>query len=299
MFIACWRLARDVDLLHANWTATGAIAGLAGMLAATPAVTTLRGSDVERLQRSPIERMLLRVCARTNARLVCVSDAIAEQVATILPGARDKISVIPNGVDDRFLQIRREPGESGGRRLSLLMVGSLIPRKAPRLAVEALRQLAGRSNAKLLVVGDGPERASLVGMVETFGLRDRVGFEGQLPPEQIPELLSRCNALVLTSRFEGRPNVVLEAMAAGLPVLATRIPGVTEIVEDEVTGLLFEPDDAGALAECILRLERDPELGMRLGAAGRRFILEHGLLWERTARRYIDVYRSAFGGSRG
>lgn len=299
MFLACLRLARGVNLLHANWAAVGAVAGIAGRLVSTPVITTFRGSDVERLQSSRLDRMLLALCVRTNERLVCVSEAMREQVAALMPDAHDKLSVIPNGVDDHFLQIRRRANHQHTFSLALLMVGSFIPRKAVQFALEALQHLADQSRAELTLVGDGPERRALEKRIELYRLRNRVHMRGQLPPHRIPELLEQADVLVLTSLFEGRPNVVLEAMAAGLPVIASRISGVTELVQHEITGLLFEPGNVPALAECIMRLDRDPELRARMGESGRQFIREHGLLWTHTIEAYLGVYRAACGSTIG
>lgn len=299
MFLACWRLARRVDVVHANWTATGAVAGLAGRLAGTPVLTTLRGSDVARLERSRLDRALLALCVRTNARLICVSEAIAQQVAAVLPATKQLLSVIPNGVDEQFLAVERPGPNAISAPLRLLAVGNLVAGKSMDLIIEALHLAGARSEARLTIVGEGPQHSNLEALASRLNLGGRVRLEGAQPPETIPGHMAEADVLVLASRSEGRPNAVLEAMAAGLPVIASRIPGVTEIVRDGETGLLFDCGDAQALAGCVLRLEGDPALRRHLGAAGRRYIVEHGLLWEQTAQSYLAAYAAALSGPHG
>jgi len=149
----------------------------------------------------------------------------------------------------------------------------------------------GLEQARLTIVGDGPQRQALKRQAESLGLKERVVFAGLAAPEAIPGLLAEANAFVLASVFEGRPNVVLEAMAAGLPVVASRIDGVTELVEDNVTGLLFEAGDLAGLAKRLRRLAEDEALRRRLGAAGRQSIVDRGLTWERTAEAYLRLFR--------
>lgn len=294
LFSGCARLAGECDVIHANWSINGAIAGLAAGLRGTPVVTTLRGSDIARVERSGMDRALLKSCLRTSAGLVCVSDAIRERVLELAPQRSEKVAVIYNGVDERFLSIERG-SRSPQTPFRIVSVGSLIPRKAMHVLIDALR-IAGRATeATVCIVGDGPERERLQASIGAAGLAQRVRLMGTVPPAALREHLENADAFVLTSRYEGRPNAVLEAMASGLPVLATRIPGTTELVHDGVNGLLFERDDANALAECLLRLERDPALRAKLGAAARDFVLESKLRWDETANAYVELYRAISG----
>jgi glycosyltransferase involved in cell wall biosynthesis len=118
-----------------------------------------------------------------------------------------------------------------------------------------------------VVVGDGPERAQLEALAGQLGLADRVHLAGH--QQDVRPWLAALDVLVLSSDWEGMPNALLEAMAAGLPIVATAVGGVPEVVVDGATGLLVPPGDPSALAEAITRLLRDPDLRRTMGQAGR------------------------------
>jgi glycosyltransferase involved in cell wall biosynthesis len=129
------------------------------------------------------------------------------------------------------------------------------------------------------------------------GLADRVVFAGRRRPEEVARWLQAADAFVLASHNEGLPNVVLEAMACGLPVVATDVGGTGEAVLEGVSGLLVPPRDVGSLAEAMTRISEDPELAARFGAAGRRRV-ERYFGWSACGRCWIDVYEKALRMSR-
>ncbi len=138
--------------------------------------------------------------------------------------------------------------------------------KALDVAIEAVAAVDGVS---LVVAGDGPERSRLESLVTSRGLESRVRFLGARPRETVFELLAAADAAVLSSSWENFPHGVVEALAAGTPVIATAVGGVGEVVTDGVNGLLVPRGDAGALAAAIRRFLGDPELRERLRAAAR------------------------------
>lgn len=286
MAIACFWQARRADLIFANWSICGVVAGVVGHVWGVPVVTTLRGGDANRVDSSFAHRLLIRLCLRLGARVIAVSDDIAQRMKNLFPTMAGKIVMIPNGVDPVPACI--ESGvdvESGVVRL--LIVGSLVAGKSVQTALEALAHLpAGFS---LTVVGDGPERDALSTLAAKLGIGERVRFVGRVPPEQVPQWLTKSDVLVMASRSEGRPNAVLEAMAAGLPVVGTDIPGIRELVTPDANGMLFPLGDSEALVACLLPLQ-DEILRRRLGEASRRSIAERGLTWENTADRYMRVF---------
>ena len=153
-------------------------------------------------------------------------------------------------------------------------VGRLHPQKGLPYLLTAFREInAIYPNAHLLVVGAGELRAVLESQAQQLGISHRVIFTGNR--QDIPDLLACVDIFVLPSLWEGLPNVVLEAMAAGLPVVATAVGGTPEVVVNDVTGLLIPPRDPQALADAIHRLLRDPELRQRMGQAGRARVAEH------------------------
>lgn len=289
MFLACLRLSRRVDLIHANWAACGAIAGLAGWLARTPVISTLRGSDVARIQDFAVDRLLLSICLRTNAAVVCVSEAIRDAVGDLYPAYRDRLSCIPNGVGNEFLCIEHRASPSS--RIRFLAIANLIPLKAIDLAIRAFSK-ATVTNSELLIIGDGPEKERLTELIHELNLADQVFLQGRISPENIPAELAKADALVLTSKSEGRPNVILEAMAAGLPVVATRIDGVRELLIDGHTGMLFDSGSIDQLADRMRRLATDSALRLQLGASARQSVLDKGLTWSNATQAYLQLYHA-------
>lgn len=288
LFWACLREGRRADMIHAQWLPTGVIAGLSGLCLGKPVITTIRGSDGKRWERSALARGLLRLAARLNRRLVTVSHALRERAHRHGGGTVD---VIPNGVD------RPPPPAQPRSACELLCIANLIEGKGVDCVLHAL---AGGIPASwtLTVVGDGPHRDALLALAERLGVLPRCRFVGRVAPEEAWEHLGRATALVLASRSEGRPNVVLEAMAAGLPVIATDLPGVLELIEPEASGLVFPIDDATALAKHVERLAHEPDLAARLAEAARARLRALDLGWDVTGRRYAELYAAVLDGHR-
>jgi glycosyltransferase involved in cell wall biosynthesis len=222
------------------------------------------------------------------ARHVCLSQALRDELlAAGLPAAR--LVSIPNGVDlaawSREVTPARSPW-AGGR--TLMFVGRLVPQKRVDVLLDAFaRVCAQAADARLLLAGGGPLRAALVAQAKALGIAERVAFLGQR--DEVLSLHRAARGLVLPSEGEGLPNVVLEALAAGTPVIATDVTGTRELARDGVEALLVPPGDAGALAIAMLRLIDDPALGARLAAAGRTRVAE-GFDLERVADRYAALF---------
>ncbi|MCB1895495.1 MAG: glycosyltransferase family 4 protein [Zoogloeaceae bacterium] len=285
MFAATWRHASQHQAILANWSVCGLIAGIVGRLQRRPVVTVMRGEDVARLAGSALFRAIARACLRQSRSVVTVSDAMAEQLRSFDPAHADKVRMIANGVSDDFLAVPEV--DTAATPLRLLYVGSLIPRKSVVTLVEAMCRLS--EDVLLTIVGEGSEAAALVARSVAAGLDRRVRFLPFHPSDQIASLLADAHALVLPSLSEGRPNVVIEALAAGRPAIVSDIPGSRELVGDDQRGLRFPAGDAAALADCIDRL-RDPTLRRRLGNHGRQFIHEQGLSWTAAAREYRRLF---------
>lgn len=293
--VACWRVSSCIDLIHANWSVNGVMAGLIAKLRKKPLVTTLRGEDITRSGTSPMFRWLLKTCVHLSDRIVVVSDAFKNSVKQQLPECAWKVIVIPNGVERTLLNREIEGGEKG--ILNLISVGSLIPRKNVSTLIKALARMPNQDSVNLVIVGDGIERVSLERLVSEVGLGSSVKFTGSVPQDVVTQYLNSSDAMVLSSLSEGRPNVVLEAMAAGVTVVATAIDGVTELIQDGETGLLFEPDDVEGLADHLERLRADVELRRRLSLNARASILRQKLFWDSTGKKYVDVYQQCLGRS--
>ena len=295
--VTALREARTSAVIHGNWAICGCIAGIVGRLLGKSVITTLRGEDVTRSERSILDRLLLRFCFAVSDRVIAVSSDMLHRIGEIVPQQRHKLALIENGVDEKFLSTcDARQYAAQGTELRVVTVGSLIPRKGIDQVIRALARVQESGELKLMVVGSGPEEDNLRSLAAAEGVTDRVSFTGALEADHVPRILMEADIFVLASHSEGRPNALLEAMAAGLPAVATKIPGVTEIVDDGRTGLLFTDGDIDALAQHIRRLAGDPDLRRRLGEAARTEIVDRGLTWSNCAKKYLEVYRQLAAG---
>ncbi|HWB09121.1 MAG TPA: glycosyltransferase [Pirellulales bacterium] len=221
-----------------------------------------------------------------NRRLAPITDAF---IAVAEPHARylaehegcpaDKVRVIPNGVDtERFrplpanTDLRVDLGLPPDAPVAAI-VAALRPEKNHELFLAAAARIHhARPDARLLVIGDGAERSKLETLTSQLGLTDSVSFLGTR--SDIPELLSLVDVLLLTSHMEANPVSILEALACGKPVVATRVGSIPESVHDGKNGYLVAPGDEEALASRVLDLFAAPDLARRLGLAGREAVVE-------------------------
>lgn len=290
MLRACLRARRDTDVYHANWSVNGIIAAIAARLAGKPVLTTLRGSDVNRARESAIYRFVLATCVRLSDRVVAVSEALRSTILALVPQAPpDHVVVVPNGIDDRFFQIERRKIPISPLRL--IAVGNLTPNKSVDLILRAAASLP-RDKFQLRIVGDGPERLQLVALASALGLDSTVTFLGAAPPDQIPSLLSESDVFLLASLSEGRSNAVMEALAAGMPVVASNIEGIRDVMNHGVHGYLVDPGNVSGFARCLEEFIASPALCLTMGTAARAHVHEQHLTWEATANRYAELYRS-------
>lgn len=223
----------------------------------------------------------------------CISHFCRSQAMIFSPREKwDRLHIVHCGVDvARFQKVSHQ---GVGRRL--LFVGRLAPVKGLAVLFEALAILKRESpEVVLTIAGDGPERAALEAQAAAIGIRDNVHFLGYQSQAQVRELLGQTDIFVLASFAEGVPVVLMEAMASGVPVVATRIAGIPELVEDGVSGYLVSPGDAEALADCVAALLSDPALRARFGKAGRAEVeAEFNIAHE--SRRLVQILTDALEG---
>jgi glycosyltransferase involved in cell wall biosynthesis len=260
---------------RADWVARLALSGVSGVALVCTVQMPVDGFDV-RPTRRRVYRLLDRFGRERVDRFIVVSDALHRTLVTgwgIEPG---RVEVIPNGVDlddgddDRAAPaaLRRALGLDPGAPL-IGAVGRLVRQKGFEVLIEAMPAVLARvPGARLVVVGEGPERARLARLARERGVGAAVTFAGFRP--DAPRLLAALDVLVLPSRREGSPLVTLEAMARGVPVVASDIDGIAEQVTDGVDGLVVPAGDAAALAAAVVRVLGDRTLAGRLGEAGRR-----------------------------
>jgi len=266
-----------------------------------PVVTSCRGSDVTVYPHVPSLRAyadrLPEVMRRAHA-VHCVSESLVHD-------ARDfgldpaKTRVIRPAVDAELFRPRLSGDRPGGGALRVLMVGGLRWEKGHEYALQAIRRVVDADVPVVLeLVGDSPsgavmssnERARITHTVADLGLEDHVSLRGRMTPDQLSRHLAQTDVLLHASVAEGIPNVVLEAMACAIPVVATNVGGVTEAVTDSVEGYVVEPRDPEQLAQALLRLARDPAVRARMGSAGRARI-EAGATLDAQLQEFLKMYR--------
>jgi len=226
---------------------------------------------------------------------ISISQAVARTVRKLY-GVRTTIvyNGIPTEEFQRSNEVRSVWRKKEGIKdseLVLIHIGSFSPQKNHRLLIEALGQaIKERSDLKLFLVGNGELRPDIEELVKEKGLDRNIRFLGLR--QDIPELLAACDIFILSSDWEGVPMTILEAMAAGRPVIATAVGGVAELVEDGKTGLLVPPQNAQALAAAMTRLANGPVLRQALGKQGQKRALKRFDI-NLVARQYEELYLKA------
>lgn len=278
---------RRAELVHLHSGRATWLGGLAARLARVPALATRRMD--RRVRRGWRTRLTFGSLVE---RVVAISPAIADELRGAgVPPAR--VVTIASAVDPGELEPalpRERTRSSEGLAedcLLVLCLANLVPRKGIDVLLEALALLADAERVRLWVAGEGPLRAELEALAGRLGLAQRVRFLGQRADKA--DLLAACDVLALPSRQEGLGVAALEAMAAGVAVVASRVGGLAQAVVDGGTGLLVPPEDPRALAAALQKLCDDGALRERLAAAGPARIRE-GFLAEQMVAAYAALY---------
>lgn len=307
-----WAREQAPDLLHAHWVVpSGVPAALVSRITGIPLALSLHGSDVFLAERlSPAGWAARQAFRRARAVTAC-SRELAER-AVDLGADPDSLQVIPYGVDtERFGPDDSGPDDDLRAAFGLepdapviLAVGRLVGKKGFRHLVDAVATLGGEpSTPELVIAGSGDQEAALREQARQHGLSDRVHLVGDVSRPRMPALYRAATILAVPSvraggNVDGLPNVLLEGMATGLPIAASRIAGIPDVIRHGENGLLARPGDAGDLADTLLRLLTAPELRRRLGRAARQDAEQH-FGWGAITGRYAEVLRrAAEGGSR-
>jgi glycosyltransferase involved in cell wall biosynthesis len=238
-----------------------------------------------------VERFRLRDKVAGASFVACISDYARAQLMRLSdPSDWERLEIVHCGVDTE----RWTPAdaEADGAGLRLLTVARLAPDKGLGLLLEAVaREVEAGLDVTLEIVGDGPDRDALEARSADLGLGERVHFAGAVGRDHIQDRYRAADALCLSSFAEGVPVVLMEAMALERPVIAPRVMGIPELVEDGVSGLLVAPGSLNALAGAIRRLaDANPETRARLGAAGRERVRESYELAD-SARRLETLFQ--------
>ena len=279
-------LARDADILHAQ-----AFQSIPPLLAArarvgVPLVSTWHTSHFLRLAENPITGYLLGRLVQASDANLAASAEIASTAERLAP--RSRVRAVTNGVDTALFKPRKAVSlEARGTRRCLVVPRRLFKKNGVEFAIRALPIIAERHDVEMLIIGDGPERKSLESLASNLNVQERIQFIGTQAHSEIPMLISRSELAVFPSLMEATSVAALECMSCEVPVAASRVGGLPEIVDDDVGGL-FEPGNAEDLAFVVGQLLDDPALSSK-GRVARSRVLSS---WsnDRLAQYHLELY---------
>jgi glycosyltransferase involved in cell wall biosynthesis len=264
---------------------SGAVALVLKQFYRIPYVISLRGGDVPGFRPydfhiyHKIAAPFLKAIWKNASAIVANSSGLRD-LAQAFDG-RFTIPIIPNGVNiERYRVEQRDWYEA-----CILTVGRLVHQKGLDIAMHALAGLKDL-DWHWTIVGDGPEMNALKFLARQLGISERVTFAGWLSRDEVIQSYKKSTLLLFPSRHEGMPNAVLEAMASGLPVVASRIAGNEELVADGETGFLVKSENIESLRGALRELIQQPSLRQKMGDASRRRV-ETSYSWESTAQKYV------------
>lgn len=295
-----------IDVIHSQGAWADFLARTAGRLIRIPALVSTVQMPVEGFDVPPWRKFVYKRIDRLTEgfvdRFIVVSDRLTEILIRDHRIPPDRVVKIFNGIETDYFSPDRAPDpgirEESRRTLGVesgdIVIGAfgrLVWQKGFRYLIEAAaRDRSSFQGARLLIVGEGPLRVELEEAAARFGIADRVLFTGFR--EDIRDILSLVDLVVIPSLLEGFPLITLESMAMAKPLVATRIDGIIEQIEDSVSGILVPPGDAGALGAAVNRLIRDADLRKTLGEGARKRVISSfdvsGMV-ERTEELYLDL----------
>jgi glycogen(starch) synthase len=290
-------LGGGADLVHAHLGEDLAVLPLAVLACAPrrlPLVVTVHASPTHTVQVRDARTALIRALGgpierwgqRRAAVTIVLTERLADRLAPQL--GRDRVRMMRRGIDRRaFTDPGPDPFPHLRGRPRVVFVGRIVAAKGVATLVEAAARLA-TPGVQVVIVGDGPDRPRVERAARSLGVAERVHITGFVPHERVPAVLAAADLLVLPSFYEELGTVLIEALQAGLPCVATRVGGIPEAVDDGETGLLVAPGDPAALARAIDAVLGDGELAARLAAGARRRAPDYD--WTSVVARVHELY---------
>ena len=276
-----------VNVIHSQGFLSGLLGYLLSKLTNTPYIVT-----VQKLEQS---KSFLRKLVYNNAK-VCI--AASNKIKEYFEGIDCKnIVVIPNGIDlKRFQNLERETNRKKlglKNEFAIITVARLEKVKGLKYLIESINVLRNKyqlsvTGYKLLIVGDGRERENLKSLARKLNIEDRVQFLGQIPNEKVSEYLSASDCFVLPSLKEGFGIVILEAMAASIPVIGTKVGGILDIIKNEESGILVQPKDPKELAEAIFKVYSQKEFTRNLIQNAKNSLGKYN--WKNITQKVYKIY---------
>lgn len=286
-------LSHHYDLIHVFFgVPSGPLGYLAKKVFGVPYLIRMGGGDVPGFRPFQYKKLykiltpFLNILWRNAEFLVANSEGLREMASAVFPDL--PICVIPNGVDtQRFTNgHRRVPAPL----VRILFVSRLIRRKGLQFLIKAIPQIVQHAQFPFVikVVGDGPDKEEFLQQVKEHRVEEHIRFYGYVDHADLPRYYLDADIFVLPSLAEGMPNVVLEAMGSGLPVVATRVAGSEELVQDEKNGFLVDSKDVEALAQALITLINHPELREQMGKGAKKMARKY--TWNIVTEQYSSLY---------
>jgi glycosyltransferase involved in cell wall biosynthesis len=286
--------SRESHVIYANRLEAGIVGAALSRITGKPLVMSLTSDEADQVRYSWIWRAAAKWVIRRAAIIVPVSKEVLDILRQL--GVPETKCHLPRfGVD---MEMFHPPG-TGSReqdQVRLLFVGSLIERKGLHDLIEALGDPVFE-RVELLVAGEGTEQPRLAALSEKVGAGHRVRWLGPRPQAEVAELMRSVDLFCLPSHMEGRPNVVYEAMASGLPVIASAVGGIPEMVREGETAFLFEPGNRDQLKACLTKLVAHADLRHAMGAAGYTYLVQSRVMWNSLAEEFDALFSSLAPGS--
>ncbi len=295
MFFKLLKEVKNCDVIFAQWALAGLVAVIADFFHKKPIILTTRGADVNMSLKNPIYK---RILVWVLNRCTFVTSNNQDLINKINSLGISKTMVIYNGVDvEKFrprdkLKLRKLLNLPTNKKI-IIFVGWLIPRKGVNYLIAAIPDVIKKyPAAHFLLIGDGMMRNELEKQILDLNVENQTWLLGTKKPEDVPLWLGAADILILPSIAEGMPNIVLEAMASAVPVVATRISGTPELLKDGFNGYLIDPKNSAQIAEKINKILARPQDIEKLGKNGRNLLFEKGLTWDNSAKRYLDLAKN-------
>lgn len=279
-----FKVRKEYDLIHAF---SGIPGGITALLSGKPYIISLRGSDVPGYEaRYRLLYCLITPLIRKSWKKAEFVDANSQYLKKLAQEAESglKIKVIPNGIDAKIFS----PAKKLVQKKQIVCSSRLGKRKGIEYLIKAMpRVLKTLPETKLVLISEGVEKDKLVNLTKQLGLSRQIIFKGQVEHKKLPLIYRQSGLFVLPSLSESQSNSLLEVMACGLPVVATKVGGNPELIKRK-NGLLVPSANSQALAKGIIRLLSKPDLRKNMGEANRRMVKQFG--WKKTAGKYFEIY---------
>lgn len=266
-FLRAYKVSKkfDIQIIHAHWwVPSGLIGCFVSYLLNKPLLITMHGTDVRIITKSKLSSFLARIVFRKASYITVVSDFLKKKLVSLLDLPKEKVLVIPMPVNTE--KIKAFPVEENKDRKVILCVARYTKQKKLDVLLEALSLLKDwNMDFEAILIGEGPEKDELLRRIEALSMGERIKLPGFMSQEELNKYYNLSDVVVLPSMDEGFGLVLVEAGLCKKPVIGARSGGITDIIEDGVSGFLVPPEDKLALAEALKRILSDNKLATRLG----------------------------------